>query len=156
MKERMSFIRRKLKPEAEGYFTTEAAMVFPIVLFCVVAVMYFLIFSYDRCLEEIAVGTTALRGCTLQVTRKEELLEQLEKQDVLEKLPYLAWEKGTVEIVLEGNRIRVERQGNLTLPSWNPLGNPGECNWSYMVSYENERIRPVHFIRNYKSIMGGI
>lgn len=147
--------KRGQQKSVQGYFTVEAAMVFPVILFLVFFVFYLLVFLYDRCMEELAIGTVALRGCTLQYAQKEEMIRQLEDQQILENMPYIAWKTGKETIVLDGNKVSVKREGELSLPSLGLLEGFDEKRWCYTASYENDRIKPVYFIRNYKSISGG-
>lgn len=145
-------IRRK----TTAYLTVEAALVLPIVLGFVVSIMYLLFFQYNRCMLEQDMGALALRGNSLWVGDKTTLLGELHNQaDKIDYEKYIAWQQGMTNIRLEGNHTYVEGDGNVLFPFYG-LG-AGDVNpaWHIKVSFQNQRVEPVAFVRNWRKWIGG-
>lgn len=53
---------RELRKTEEGYFTVEAALIFPMVLLFTVMMIFLAFYSYDRCILEQSAYEAALRG----------------------------------------------------------------------------------------------
>lgn len=51
-----------MKSRENAYFTVEAAMVMPIVVFVIALLIYLGLFQYDRCLREQDMGMQTLRS----------------------------------------------------------------------------------------------
>lgn len=136
-----------MRGKVDGYFTVEATIVLPIVLGTMVAVIYLLIFQYNRCLMEQDMGVLALRGVVMQTKDGEERL-RLMKQDAegFYKDKYIAWRSGEIKLRQEKGNLYVEWSGEMTIPF---------CESSSMwTSYENHIVSPVFFVRNYRKLRG--
>lgn len=140
----------------DAYLTVEAALVMPVVLGVVLLVIYLLFFQYDRCLMEHSVGVLAMRGCTLQISDREELVMQIVEQSRQEDARYLAWDMEDLSVKLQGNRMHVERTGLLEFPFRGLMFWSEDTEWGSSIIYENYRIKPVDFIRKCRKVMGGI
>ena len=145
-------LQRKLQKgkKVKGYFTVEAAILFPFVMGVVLLVIYLLFFQYDRCLMEMSAAVLSMRGCTLQVTNAKDMVAEIARQGRKEDKVYVAWEMPEAKIQLKGNVVAVSREGNLKFPFrgldfWN-----GGSSWSGEVSFQSHRIKPTIFIRNYR------
>ena len=137
-----------MRREAEGYFTVEAAMVMPMVLYVIMMLIYLLFFQYNRCLLELEVGTLAVRGSMVRVKNNEDRAEWLRKQDVKrDEEKYIAWQCGETQWRLERGKLWVQQQGTLKIPF-------AEEVWSVNVNYENHVSDPVSVLRYYRK-MGG-
>lgn len=149
-------MKRLLQQKMPAYFTVEAAMIMTMVLNVLMILIYIMFFQYNRCLLEQDMGALALKGCTVQAESKEELLQtlkQYESQLYLEK--YIVWEHGEVSLELKQDSIKVEQTGNLIFPfAWEGVFDM-ESQWDTKAVYENKRISPVTFIRNYAKLTGG-
>ena len=66
-----------MQKKVSGYFTVEAAMVMPIVLWVVLFVIYLLFFQYNRCLTDQDVGVLVLRGSILQEESPKERIKKI-------------------------------------------------------------------------------
>ena len=146
---------RGKKRETGAYLTIEAALVMPIVLAVIVFVVYMLFFQYDRCLMEQNAGVMAMRGCTLQIPDKEERLLKMQEMPLQKDEKYLAWEMLKPTITLKGNKILLEQSGQLKFPFAGLLSWQGKDVWESSIRFENNRIRPVEFIRNCRKVLGG-
>lgn len=136
-----------MRGKVDGYFTVEAAMVLPIVLGTIVAVVYLLIFQYNRCLMEQDVGALALRGAVMQTQDGKERI-RLMRQDAegFYKEKYIAWRSGEVKLRQEKGRLYAEWSGEMELPF---------CErFSVQTSYENHIVSPIFFVRNYRKLRG--
>lgn len=139
----------------DAYLTVEAALVLPMVLGAVLLVIYLLFFQYDRCLMEQNVGKLAMRGCTFQAANSEEIVARIVAQSRQADERFFAWKLGAVKVTIKGNRVRVERSGELEFPFKRFVFWKTDSTWQSRIVYENHRIKPVEFIRNCRKIMGG-
>ncbi len=139
----------------DAYFTVEAALVLPFVIGVVLLTIYLLFFQYNRCLMEQAALVLSMRGCTLQIVDREELVLRLSEQFHSDDKPYLAWSMEDAKISLKGNCIKVECLGNIKFPFPGLAFWHADNMWESGIVCESQRIRPANLIRNYKKIMGG-
>lgn len=101
----------------KGYFTVEAALVFPLVLGAVLFAVYWLIFQYDRCLLEQDTGLLAVWGSCEQESDREQLTRKIEEKArglYLEK--YAAWKMTKLDVMVEKGSFSVSGGGELTFP----------------------------------------
>lgn len=139
-----------------GYFTVEAAMVLPIVLFSIALVICLLIFQYNRCLMEQDVGTLALRGAGIQAADPQDRMEKFMQQaDTTDQKKYIGWENSAPNIELGKGKVRVEQRGEMIFVLSQRPENSGSV-WMAGTFCENHIISPVSFIRNYRKIEGGM
>ena len=141
--------------KTDAYFTVEAALVLPFALGVILLVIYLLLFQYDRCLMEQSLGVLAMRGCTLQLKDEEKLVQTVVVQSREDDRPYVAWSTDEAKIVMKGNRFKVIGSGRLKFPFKGFHFWSRDTVWEYSTTFENQRIRPVSFIRNYYKLMGG-
>lgn len=138
-----------------AYFTVEAAMVLPMVFSVVIIIIYMMFFQYNRCLMEQDIGILVLRGSILPEDNKDRLLKMLQKEaQRIDDNKLVAWENGEIEVKIEKNRLKISQSGKLKFP-FHGFGIGGEHIWNTRVEYENERIEPTSFIRNYRKLAGG-
>lgn len=131
-----------------GYFTAEAALIFPMVLGTVLFVVYMLLFQYDRCLMEQDMGALALWGCRAEGENTGELEKLIQKRvSGIYWDKYAVWRMNALEVKLEKNTFSVAGRGSLTFPV------PGFNFWSRDNIWEAEaeyrfwRISPTDFVR---------
>ena len=144
-----------MRKKVEAYLTVEVSLLMPVILGVILLVVYLLFFQYDRCLMEQSTGILAMRGCTLQIADKKELLVEIMEYSEQKDNRYLAWDMYDAAVCLRGNRVRVEREGRLKFPFRGLMFWSGTGEWGSSIVYENYRIRPVDFIRNCRKVMGG-
>ena len=139
-----------------AYFTLEAAMVLTMVMGIIVLLLYMMFYRYDRCLANQNAGTLALRGCSIQAATKEEILQNIKANALrLGSDWYIAWEQGNTDITLKGDVIKVDCTGKLVFPFRSIASDHIGEKWEVTSVYENKRILPVSFLRNYRRITGG-
>jgi len=138
-----------LKKTLEGYFSLEAALVFPMVLWVILFIIYLLFFQYDRCLMEQDMGILALRGTRIQAEDNADRIQRLRKmEEETNSKKYYAWEMERSNLSAGKGKVSVERQGKIKIP----FINSGEGWWSAGASYEHHMISPVTFIRAYRRL----
>lgn len=147
--------KRFVCKKAGAYLTVEAALILPMVLGVIILVIYLLFFQYDRCLMEQNVGKLALRGCTVQLKDKEEIVARIIAQSRQSDERFLAWKLGNIAVTIKGNRVYVERDGELEFPFKRFVFWQADSAWQSQISYECRRIEPVEFIRNCRKVIGG-
>ncbi len=134
--------------EANGYFTVEAAMVFPVALGTVLFIVYMLIFQYDRCLLEQDMGALALWGSRVRAESSAELRSLIQKKtNEIYKDKYAVWKMLVLDVKLENNRFTATGKGQLAFPVpgmnfWNR-----ENVWTAEAEYRFWRILPTDFVR---------
>ncbi len=139
-----------------AYFTVESAMVMVLVTAVIVVLVYIMLFQYNRCLLEQDMGSLVLKGCTVQVQDKKELLQRLQEFDSnIDRDKYIAWKQDEVTLKLEYDKVEVAQSGSLLFPFRGNAYFGMQSEWETSIVYENKRISPVTFIRMSKKIMGG-
>ena len=131
-----------------GYFTVEAALVFPMAISVILFVIYMMLFQYDRCLLEQDLGAMALWGSRAEATdgvSLEDKIRQRVTSMYMDK--YAAWKVTVLDTSLEKNRFSAKGAGKLTfpVPGWNFWSK--EDVWSANAEYSYTRLSPVTFVR---------
>lgn len=136
--------------KAAGYFTVEAVLVMPFVLWTILFVMYLQFFLYDRCCLEQDAGRLMLRGMMIQLAGKEERMREWNRQaSLLTGEQLIAWENEEWKLRFEQDHMSVEYGGSLRFPFSN-MGIGGEEYWSTKGAYECRVVKPVSFLRKYR------
>lgn len=144
------------KQRQNAYFTVEAAMVVTITVCVIVLLIYLVFLQYNRCLMEQDLGALALKGCTILAEDKEELMQELKRQESkINRKKYIIWKSGKTEIELVGGTIKTFGSGKLKIPFGNIYGGKDKKHWKVSAAYENQRIDPVSSIRLYRKLTGG-
>jgi hypothetical protein len=137
-----------------GYFTVEAAMVFPIAFAVVLFVMYLLFFQYNRCIMEQDTGIIALRGSSVSAENHEERIRMVSHAMAkLDKGKYVAWNDGETKVRLEKGTIRVSGSGEMEVPFVLPGVKTNL--WQSEAEFRNYIFSPVTFVRNCRKVLGG-
>ena len=145
-----------MKCKLGGYFSVEAALVFPLVIGTILLLIYLGFYQYDRCMLEFDMGTIALRGCSCDEQDRTMVLDEMERSvRGIYKEKYIAWEAGDINMEMEGNRIRVSGTGKIRFPFGFLMQRGMTEVWEIKANYENRRLDPVAFIRTYKKLAGG-
>ncbi len=143
-----------MRREAEGYFTVEAALVMPVVLWTLMFTIYLMFFQYNRCLMEQNIGVLALRGSMLQVQGNEERMKALQEQACeLYDEKYIAWDSSEIKLKLEKGHLQIEQSATLEFPFASGLLKEAK-GWETNISYENRVLSPVSFLRYYQKLVG--
>ena len=132
-----------------AYFTVEAAMVRPVVLYVIFLVITLLFFQYNRCLLELDLGVLALRGSSMQTENNEDRVEQLQRQgNRQEEELYIGWKCSDIKIEIEKGVLRVEQQATSEFLFAKRFSDVS-------AAYENHIVSPVSFLRYYRKLVGG-
>lgn len=145
-----------MKYKVEGYFSAEAALVFPMVIGTILLLIYLGFYQYDRCMLEFDMATIALAGCSCDEKDQVAVLDEMERViREISKERYIAWEAENINIEVKGNRVRTAGGGKLRFPFGLLIQKGVNGVWKVEASYENRRMDPVAFVRGYKKITGG-
>lgn len=126
--------------KVKAYFTVEAAMVFPIVLWIILFVMRMMLFYYDRCLMEQDVASLFVKGMTLQVEDMKDLEDILSKEMAKQsEKRFVAWTLSEKYIVIQKGVVKANCEGKLNMG--------GRESWAAQVDYEGRRMQPTLFLR---------
>ena len=77
-----------LRDTEKGYFTVEAALVFPMALLFTAMMIFLAFYSYDRCILEQSAYEAALRGTGNHI-RSAHIIRHTKRQHVLQKKNFL-------------------------------------------------------------------
>ena len=114
-----------MREKENAYMTVEAALVIPVVMGCILFVIYMLIFQYDRCLLEQDFGAMALWGSRAQFSETEDLESRTQERIAgMYRDKYVAWEITALNASLRRNVFSVDGGGQVTfpVPEWNFWG----------------------------------
>lgn len=152
-REEKRFARYK---DVGAYFTVEAAIVLPMVMWIILLLVYMMFFQYNRCLMEMDMGALALKGCSLQAEDNAALMVVLEEKiSEIDENKYIAWNSSEITVRLNRGKVEVTRAGWLLYP-FAGVGIEGIGNsWESEITYENKRLSPVSFVRLCRRIVGG-
>ena len=144
-----------LNSKIAGYFSVEAALVFPMVMGTVLLLIYMAFYQYDRCMLEFDVALIALRGCSCDEEETGLVLDEMERAAVeLSGEKYIIWEAENINIEVKGNRVRASGGGKLRFPFGFLLLKEANGVWKAEADYENRHLNPVALVRWYKKIGG--
>lgn len=135
----------------KGYFTVEAAMVFPVAFAIVILVMYLMFFQYNRCLMEQDAGIIALYGAAVTAESNEERIAQVRrKMAEMDEEKYIAWAGDEVKLKLEKGKMVVAVEGGTVIPFVKSQGGV-----LTETTFQNSVFRPASVIRLFRKVMGG-
>ena len=140
-----------------AYFTVEAAMVFPVVMACILFVVYMMLYQYDRCMLEQDLGAAALWGSRVEASGGESLEELIQgRMNEINREKYAAWSLTALDAALDKNNFSVTGAGQIRfpLPGWN-FWSSGNV-WSAEADYRFGRLSPVTFVRLCRKVKDGI
>ncbi|MDR2044737.1 MAG: hypothetical protein LBQ15_10330 [Clostridium sp.] len=152
----------------KGYFTVEAALILPLVLWVYLFLINLMIYQYDRCLLEQDTGVVALRGTLLETADKGQMLQDIQKEiDGIYQDKYVLFRPSPMKIQLQHEKVLVSAEGRFQplLPFLLPEDRQGEKaagtpmdirqgeRWAAEAAYENNTISPMFFIRTYRKLM---
>lgn len=138
-----------------GYLTLEATCLMPIILFCLLFILYMGFWEYDKCFTEQDIFIAMLRGSNEKELSNEELNHELavnafaenkylnlwnvqEKISVSKDSISFEWD-GSVKTILDGSQMFMKIS-----------------TFALHGAYEVERYDPMEFIRNCRKVEHGI
>jgi hypothetical protein len=146
---------RKLRETAGGYFTVEAALLFPFVLGVILLVIYLWFYSYDRCLmeQDCAIALVEALG-ERGVSPEERVGILLEKYESIYKDEYVGWIPQAAEASYSKGVLSIKQSGKLRFPFRGLIFWNGKDVWTAKVSYKGSVIKKMFGIRTYRKING--
>lgn len=131
---------------AGGYFTVEATLIMPIVLYVCLFIIYTGFFWYDRCLMRQDAYRAALAGSSIYRDDNQKVYNKV--ADTIARLTedkYIAADYAVVITVQ--SKVNVTISGQIAMPFRGLAGLLGKEKWEIMESVESKCINPVIFIR---------
>lgn len=101
----------------DGYFTVEAAMIFPFVMGVILLVIYMWFFQYDRCLMEQDYALITVMAAEKQKMKPQERVDYLTGliTDMYTE-DYYAWKMNNPSVSFGKGKLRIEIEGSLEFP----------------------------------------
>ncbi|MCR5526289.1 MAG: pilus assembly protein [Lachnospiraceae bacterium] len=137
-----------LKDKFKGYYTVEAAMLMPILLTCILLVMYLSFYVHDKCVLDSVCYQAALRGGMVtdpevDPTGKAEAAarELLEKRLIIARNTVIKVDKTMFEIRVKGSADFVIPKGIVLIPELRKSGIKITADKKYL------RIQPIEAVR---------
>lgn len=131
---------------AEGYFTVEATLIMPIVLYVCFFIIYTGFYWYDRCLMRQDAYRAALAGSSIY--RDDNQIVYNKAADTIARLTenkYIATDC-TIVITVQ-SKVNVTISGRIAMPFRGLAGLLGKEEWEISENVESKCINPVIFIR---------
>lgn len=134
-----------------AYFTVEAVLVFPMVLYVCVFIIYSGFYIYDRCVMWQDAYRAALRGSSLYRQDNQEVYNAAEDTlQILSKKKYIAAECNfTIKVQRE---VSIIVTGSTTMPFHGLMMLTGTEDWYMEETAQSKCITPVFFIRMCRQI----
>jgi len=130
----------------KGYFTVEAALVFPLAIGIYLFLIYGMLYQYDRCLLEQDIGIMALRGTIMQSDDKKQAMADIYNQITINTDKYIFLIPEIVAFRMEKGKVTAIGEGNATTTGlW--LRSENNDVWSVKKEVTNKMISPMLFLR---------
>lgn len=137
-----------------GYFTVEATLIMPIVLFMMIFVISIAFFEYNRCILEEDIKILALRASNQWYYTPDEVLNELyQTQNDQEQGKMIAMnldsatfevDQKKISVLVEGKTV-TWLKGEMDLISDN-------SRWNTQLSYKIERYNPSQFLKDCRKV----
>lgn len=152
----MKHITETLRTKEKAYFTVEAALIFPIVILCIIIMIFMAFYSYDRCVAEQSAYEAALCGAGGCIKDAQEAYSnaQLAAGELIEERLF-ALKDFTYEVSVTADKVTVAYHCkiNMPFPTWLEKLADGS-DFSINASGEAERIRQAQEIRFFRTVNG--
>lgn len=144
------YVRTKGKG-IKAYFTVEASMIIPMVIFLFAIIFYLTFFLYDRCIASQDAYILAFRGsiCCDMGTGEIEQYVRKQAQEQFGKR-YMALTGFTEKVQADRNKVEVEITGEIKSAFAKQLLNNGR--WNFQENAAADRICPTHCIRKFRLV----
>lgn len=145
-----AFIRKR----EHGYFTVEAALIFPMALLFTVMMIFLAFFSYDRCVLEESAYEAALRGTSNHIKSAQEAYsEAYEAAGTLTEGKLFAMHDFCYDVSVSAEFVTVNYHCvvNMPLMSWLCEYVSG-VDLTLDISAEARRSRPTRTVRDFRVI----
>lgn len=133
-----------------AYFTVEAVMILPFVIWIIGLVIYLMLFQYNRCLMEQDLGMVLLRACSFTVPAQEQAMYATALCEGVNQEKYLACDTAPISVNVQVSGLTVS--GALEVNC--PLGNPGIVEDTLQAErrYQYTRQSPIFIVRTCNKI----
>lgn len=144
-----------MKNTLHGYMTLEAALMMPLVWFCIFSLIFMGFFQYDRCIAEQDGRLMVLRATELRGKDEEEVIRTVLKEGELAGNKKLLFSKGIEkELHMSDDRAKIKISGGVNTILNNFVEAEKLTVFSYTAEYEIKKYDPVGFIRTCRRIEG--
>lgn len=142
------------KKQEDGYFTVEAALIFPMALLLTVMMIFLAFYSYDRCILEQSAYEAALRGTGNHIKSAQEAYEEAYRAaDTLVDGKLFALHDFSYDVSVSADFVTVNYYcvGNMPLMGWLCEYVSG-IDLTLDISAKARRCRPTRTIREFRVI----
>lgn len=109
--------KKNAEKREDGYFTVEAALIFPLALLFSVMMIFLAFYSYDRCVLEQSAYEAALRGTSNHIkTSKEAYLEAYSAADALVEGKLFAMHGFSYDVSVSADYVTVNYHCVVNMP----------------------------------------
>lgn len=145
-----------MKNSVAGYFTVEAVLIFPVILFVYSFLLYMGFFQYNRCLLEQDVLLAAIKSSRILPYDSAEAARQAVaavERPGLDK--YIGWTAETPRVSAGQGKISIEAGGYMDIPLFRNVPFLHGDRWELREQTEIKAQEPVFFIRLCRRILRG-
>lgn len=138
-----------------GYFTVEAALVYPFVIGGILLIIYVWFFMYDRCLMEQDYAGVMVCGAIQQELSPDERIEYIkEKVSNLYRKQYLCWNWTDTDVSIKNGKIEISVGGYLEFPFRGLDFRNSDSIWKADREYTGKTYDRAFIIRTFRKIEG--
>lgn len=130
----------------EGYFTVEATLIMPVVLYVCIFIIYTGFYLYDKCLMKQDAYRAALAGSSIYRDDNQKVYNAAADAVVnFAEGKYIATDY--IAVITVQSKVKVTVSGQITMPFHGLAKLTGKEKWEISESAESKCINPVTFIR---------
>ncbi|MCX7921387.1 MAG: pilus assembly protein [Clostridia bacterium] len=130
---------KKLNNDHRGSLTVEAALIVPVMLLCVVAVIYICILLYQQVYVQSLASDAAERGAAVWTNpSKDMFMEQIKKEQM--KQTSLYWRLFESDSKKEEKRKRIKEYVNYQIQKYSILGRNNSDNKNNQLNFDNVKV----------------
>lgn len=145
-----------MKDSVAGYFTVEAVLIFPIILFVYSFLLYMGFFQYNRCLLEQDVLLAAIKSSRILPYDSVEAARQAGAAvEGLGRDKYIGWTAKDPRVLAGQGKISIEVSGYMDIPLFRNVPFLHDGRWELQKQAEIKAQEPVFFIRLCRRILRG-
>ncbi len=142
---------KNVNRKTDGYFTVEATLIMPVVLYVCIFIIYTGFYLYDKCVMKQDAYRAALTGSSIYRDDNQKVYNAASDRVVkLAADKYIATDYSY--IITVQNKVKVTIEGRLSQPFHGLASLIGKKKWVISESAESKCINPVVFIRIYHKL----
>lgn len=132
----------------DAYFTVEAAMVVPSIIYITIMVVFLFLYQYDRCLLEQDLGMIALSVNSEGYEERGVLANRLRNRTSnLNINKYVMWCFDNIDISIKNNKVNIEAEGHLSAPKIDFFGMNLKLSTVAMANKKIAIVEPAAYLR---------